>query len=134
MDSIALIMGVTHPHIVATYRLVSLLVSVLCAMEAIRVVFMVALMIREKLTSKEPVIFNCLIIASALMIMLAARSYLQAVTQHHASEVCACSVLNVVPVLLFIYLLRMAGKLLWLEDVCVRYGIKNYGICKRSKR
>ena len=132
MGNIATSAVLATPHVVMTTRVISILVATMCLVEVVRLILMIVTMRKERLIHREPVIYNCLIVAAILTGILTVRSIMHGLGILYATPMFLCSPLSVIPTLLYIYLLRMSGKLMWLESICKRYNLNN-GLCKRGK-
>lgn len=125
---------VANIPLATTYLVVSYLTALLCFIELVRIARMTWIMVKEKLQDKEPIIYNCLLMAMIILAILGARCVLSGRIIHMTGTVhVAMGALTLIPAILFIYLIRVMGKLVWMEDICVRYNLRDKGISKRSK-
>lgn len=119
-----------HPHMLCSYRVIMGITALLCLMEIIRVTLMMRIMAIEKVRDKEPIIYNCMLMAIILLGILAGRCILTALNVDRIYQVSVYDTLQILPIIVLIYLLRIAGKFVWLEDICMRYNLP----CARKAR
>jgi hypothetical protein len=133
MYSIVLISSTMTIAVKTAYQAISGIMAAMCLVELIRILIMMRIMVTEKIKDLEPIIYNCMVAAAFITAILGLRCAMHAVIICGSSNIGPQCALNVMPVIIFIYMLRLSSKLLWEEDVCLRHGIDDK-LWKRRKK
>ena len=129
--------------IVATTRIISLsttymiangIAVILCLIELVRIAKMLRIMLKEDIADTEPVIFNCMAASVITLFLLSIRCGLATFGVKVSAENPLIAILNFMPVLIYIYSLRLASKLIWVKLICDAYSIPHSLFPKKPVR
>lgn len=110
MNSILpLISQINSPAYITSYRAISILVALLCLGEFTRIVLAMYIMHKDSSRKTNQEIYGCMFIVALIFLLLAIKSMLNGIY--------AYGLLYTVPTLLYIYLVRVAGKLIIQGDM-----------------
>ena len=96
---------------------------VACLIEVIRLVRMAHLMAKNKIDAKEKAAFNAIVADVIVLILLGVRSCILCSRVSGSVSVPVTELFYVVPVVIYIYALRITSKYIWEEIICARYRI-----------
>lgn len=118
MNSILpLISQINSPAYITSYRAISILVALLCLGEFTRIVLAMYIMHKDSSRKTNQEIYGCMFIVALIFLLLAIKSMLNGIYAYHICIMGAYGLLYTVPTLLYIYLVRVAGKLIIQGDM-----------------
>lgn len=114
---------ITNAATLTAYKAICTISAILCIIEGVRVIMMMRKMHQHKIADKEPIIYGCLLATTIILATLACRSLYDAYRIHAQTPMCWRVTLNIIPLLLYVYTLRVGGRYLWAQMVQYKYSI-----------
>lgn len=106
-----------------SYKLACIIAALLCIIELIRVVLMMHAMLRENVANAEKLIYNCMMSAATILVLLIVRCLFIIFGLSEMCKLPIVAILNFMPIMIFVYLLRLSSRIMWIKLICDKYNI-----------